>query len=168
MGVEMRPMRWAYAIIPTWPLFVFLVRWRAGVESQQLDFEQLGEAFIALDERAEASFSKPLLSDDIHEGIAAGFRSGMQQGGGGSLFFGMILAAITLGGWLVWELVRGGPRLLADTMIDAELVRSHPQLFEKVITYPWMAELFGATAIQFVGLTIAAFLLGLSWPLDFF
>jgi hypothetical protein len=108
-----------------------------------------------------------MLGPEMRRAINQGVQHGLRQGGGASLWVLIILVAVTLGTWLIWELIRGAPALLADTIIDAELVPSRPHLIFRMPARRWLSEAFGSTALQFIGLTIAAYLLGISWPFDF-
>ncbi len=104
---------------------------------------------------------------DFETGAWQGVRAGLQQGGAANPLVLVILTALTLGSWLIWELIRSGPSLIAEVMIDAELVKAEPTLAIKIITHRWLPETLGATAFHFFGLSVVAFLLGLSWVFDF-
>jgi len=167
-GFELLPMRWAFAVLPAWPLFVALVRWRAAAEWERLNLKKkLGREYQLHDESAEAVpfVVKTQKQLEWDQGVQSGIRGGLQQNGVGRIgavpWVLFIMVAVTIGTWLVWELIKGGPKLLANTIIDSELVPSQPKLVFKMETYKWFPETLGATALHFLGLALAAFLLGI-------
>ncbi len=168
LGIELRAMRWGAVALPCWPLFAVLLRWRAAAEFQKFELDRIGPEFLRHDEHLSASATTTQSSWmlDCKAGARQGLRAGLQQGGAHPLVL-VVLSALTLGGWLVWELIQSAPSLLAEVMIDAELVRSQPSLATRIVTREWLSETLGATALHFFGLSVAAFLLGLSWVFDF-
>jgi len=74
----------------------------------------------------------------------------------------IFVGGLTLGTWLVWLLIANGATLLAETIVDAELVPAKPQLACSLQHLDWRAEAFGFTAIHFLGLAFAAGAVGCS------
>ena len=148
-------------MLAVWPIFVLLVRWRAAIEFEELPVRDGARRFISTDDLAERTlFSEepePAWKRACRESIAR--ESGRA---GGNILILLFLGGLTLGAWLAWLLIAHGATLLAETIVDAELVPSKPQLIYSFQHLDWRAEAFGFTAIHFIGLALAAGAVGCS------
>jgi hypothetical protein len=72
----------------------------------------------------------------------------------------LLLGSLTLGCWLIWDLIRNSPTLLAETLFDAEVVPPRMDLITSVKHLDWRAEAFGMTAVYFGGVAFAAATIG--------
>lgn len=169
-GLDLTPLRWALAFFAAWPVFVFLLRWRASVEWHQLHLEQLGWDYVRFDEGAEAalcapkSAPRPTLTQNIWRETcnSIGRESGRLAGGG--IPMAIFMGALTLGGWTIWQLIRTGPSLLAHVIVDSEAVLSSPVLATRISRENWLSAALGETYLFFLSLAFASFLFGLSLP----
>jgi hypothetical protein len=149
------------AVLAVWPLFLLLLRWRAEVESRRLDIGERASLFIARDEAEIAMENAPSSPQENEkwEGVRIGIQSGMQQSsgaGGFALPILILLASLTAGTWLLWDLIRLAPFLLGEAVLDGVLATRHPQLTKNIPTPPWWGSAFAATAVHFIGLALAA------------
>ena len=76
----------------------------------------------------------------------------------------LLLGALTLGVWTLWELIRFGPTLLADIIIDSEAVASTPSLAMRIPSENWFRSALGETYLFFLSLAFAAFVAGQTIP----
>ena len=176
MGFGFRPYRWMIAAFAPWPLFLGLLRWRAGVEARRLDLVATMNQFVVHDDAAEQQECNPQRSQwqrAIEEAWgrenarATGDALGRATGGGG-IFVIVILLAVSMGTWLLWDLTRLGPTLLAETMIDGVLVPAEPRLARQMHSGHWLKNIGPACYFHFVGLAFAGLLLGIFLPPDSF
>jgi hypothetical protein len=167
IGLELAPLRWTLAMLAAWPVFVLLLRWRASAEWQCLHLDRIGFDYIRHDEGAEAALAAPDARprskhrEAIDRGISEGLGRACGQGG---LPVALILTALTLGGWTMWQLIQHGPTLLADTIINGEAVPASPALAIRISREHWFPGALGETGPYFLLLAFAAFLLGISVP----
>jgi hypothetical protein len=148
------------AVLITWPAFLALLRWRAGVEFEALDIDAGVAQFVRGDQVADASRLRAFLdpqsqrSATQQELMESFHREAFQQP-----LAALLLILFTCGMWLLWDLVAVGPTLLTDLIIDGRLVVVHPGVLQKIPTSNWLKDAAGATAIHFIGLSILTSLL---------
>jgi hypothetical protein len=155
-GVRGWGTRAFWSVLAVWPVFVLLVRWRCAVDFQQMDLGNRDRVnrLIAADELASLDSNR-----QVSEGERAVYRelgNGLGRAIGSNLLTALLLGSITLGCWLIWDLIRNGPHLLADTIFDAEVVPPRVDLITSVTHRDWRMEALGFTAIYFPGLAFAA------------
>jgi len=169
-GLELSGMRWAFAVAASWPLFLLLLYWRAGAEFRRFDVKNDAQAFVRFDERVEfelamASARPSSVQWHFEESFQQAFsrEAGRVAGSGGfpALIF---LTMITLGGWLVWDLIQLGPTLLTQSILDGWLLPAHPSLAAHVHSQSWAKEAAAYSGLHFLALSVIAFLAGLFLP----
>jgi hypothetical protein len=156
-GVDGWGTRAFFAVLATWPIFVGLVSWRASVEFGQMHLRSKDreDRFIAMDGRIEHHLARDDADHEISEIERALYREM-----GSNLLTLLLLGALTLGSWLIWDLIRTGATLLAETILDAEVVPSRRDLLNSISHLDWRTEAFGLTAAYFGGLAFAAGTIG--------
>ena len=166
LELDLSPLRWAMAILTAWPIFVLLLRWRAAMEWRRLDLSRVGLAYMRYDEGEEARLAAPKTGKQLEteRSINNGISQGLQQGQGAALPVTLLLAALTLGIWTIWKLIRNAPGLLTDVIIDGDAVPSTPSLATKISHENWFCEALAETYPYFLSLAFAAFVFGLSLP----
>ncbi len=173
-GFAFRPYRWMIAAFSTWPLFLALLRWRAGVEASRLGLVEKTRHFVVHDEAAEeqeanpqpGKWQKAFNNAWDQEGQRAFSREMGRATGGGGVFVIIILLVVSMGTWLAWDLIRLGPTLLAETMIDGVLVPAEPRLALHMDSDRWLKNLAPSTGFHFMGLAFAGLMLGIFLPPD--
>jgi len=160
----------ALGVLVTWPAFIFLTENLSARLAREKNLLTGFESNIAHSYAELARENRPPdpgNSDVIDQGISSGIRSGIQSGGaqsGGGLIAALpvfiILALGTLGGWLVWQIIRLGPDLLSEAILDLHLAQTNPRLAEVTSLESWHKNAFTLTAIHFVILAVIALLLG--------
>src|SRR5262245_55817316 len=156
-------MRSFWAVLAAWPVFVWLLRWRAGVEFGQMT-RQMTEHELQFARLDELDDSESQLLREATEAERACHRAVMESSRGAGPLTLLLLGGVTLGCFLIWDLVQFGPTLLAETIFDAEMVIARPDLILTTTHRDWRAEAFGATGIHFGGLAIAACCIGATLP----
>lgn len=153
-----------WSVLAAWPAFVWTIRWRAGVEFRQLTVRESDRDahFRAIDESAEDELFALTEQNETEREIYRGAGRAM----GNNILTLLLLGGLTLGCWLIWDLIRTGPTLLAETIFDAEVVLSRSELMTRVTHRDWRSEAFGLTGIHFGGLAVAAGCVG--WVLPYF
>ena len=169
-GLELSGLRWAYAVGASWPLFLLLLYWRAGAEFRRFDMTSDAQVFVRFDERVEfelaTSSARPSsarwhFDEEIQQVLA---REAGKAAGKGGLLPMAFLIVITVGGWLVWDLIQLGPTLLTQSILDGWLLPAHPSLAANVHSQRWLAETAAYTGLHFLALGLVAFLAGLFFP----
>jgi hypothetical protein len=69
--------------------------------------------------------------------------------------------------WLAWDLIRRGPGLLADTVIDGVLIPERPQMAASMACSSWQKNLASSTFAHFAGMALMAIAAAIFWPPDF-
>ncbi len=156
-GVNQYGPAQALGLLAAWLVFIFLIRWRAAIVSRSVDLGDDWRMFMAVDDGAEANENREL-DPKMQKSISDGIRSGLQQGPQGAGL--LVVGIITLGTWLIWDLIRNGPTLLAETVIDGELVPRYPALARQIPSDHWLKNAFIMTCVHFLGLSVAAWTLG--------
>ena len=166
VGFGFRPYRWSTSVFAAWPMFLLLLRWRAGVEARRCDVvSESWDRFVSCDDAAERRPAPGLKSparisaeNELSRGI------GKIAGQPGGVFIIMALIAITVGTWLAWDLIRLGPSLLTDTMIDGVIVPARPQMAAGIASEPWQRNLASSTFFHFIGMALMAIVVAIFWP----
>ena len=78
----------------------------------------------------------------------------------GNIFFGFILALITLGTWCVWKIIAYGPTLLTEMIVDGCLIRQFPKIENTFPLEDWKHNTFIVTGVYFIMLAVVAGALG--------
>jgi len=154
-GVKAWGERAFWSVLAVWPVFVLLVRWRAAVEFEEFPVGDGARSFVATDDLAE----QRLLSEEVEPAWKRTCRESIARESGRACgnFLGLLLiGGLTLGTWLAWLLIAHGATLLAETIVDAELVPAKPQLICSFQHLDWRTEAFGFTAIHFIGIALGA------------
>ena len=155
-GLRSIPWLCFIGIIAGWPVFISLVRWQAGRMMMCLEALGDGRKFIFRDEAME----REIFSDTGSANEEAFWRSFRERGsdemwnaaGKGGLPSIFAMGLFTLGTWLIWDLVKSGPTLLAEAFVDGTFPRRHPRLAAPMHTEPWLQNTIIATCIHFGGL----------------
>jgi hypothetical protein len=146
-----------WAVLATSPLFIGLVRWRAAVEARQFGLGNRADLFMACDDAAERALNSSQWNPPNGKVDRSVWELGDLVGDFPAV---LLLAAATLGGWLIWDLIQNGATLLAETMLDAEVFPNRPDILPNVLRRDWRTEAFGFTAIHFLGLALVLGLAG--------
>ncbi len=165
----------AIAVVAMWPIFIG-VSWRMAERLLAGNDVLLNlEANIGYDMECEARENANAYGSqygDIglgiegrcserEESIWRGINSGMQQNGGGMTLIGLVLVVlVTVGTWLVWQLIRYGPTLFSELIFDEFLLRKMPGLSARASVQPALGNALAATGIHFVGFATVVLLLG--------
>ena len=169
-GLDLPPLRWVLSFLAAWPVFVVLLRWRASVEWRHLHLDRVGLEYLRYDEGVEAALVAPKSpeqlrrEDNIRRALNDSISRESGKLGGGGLPVTLFLAALTLGCWTIWQMIRSGPSLLTNVIIDGEAVPSSSALATRIDREHWFSSAIGQTYPYFLALAFAAFLLGLSLP----
>ncbi|HSI12635.1 MAG TPA: hypothetical protein VK961_11355 [Chthoniobacter sp.] len=164
-GLDLEPLRWMLALFATWPIFVLLLRWRAAMEWRHLHLDRLGLEYIRYDDGAEAALTAPRqvkLESEMRRAIQDSISREAGKAAGAALPVVLLLGALTLGCWTIWQLIRSGPNLLTNVIIDGEAVPSSGVLATRVQRENWFSATLGETYLFFLSLAFAAFVLGLT------
>ncbi len=164
LEVAVRPIRLGLAVLLVWPLFLGLLRWQAAAEFRQLDSETGISEYVRNDDRMEMARLRELLGQQEPSFVERGFSEGFSRMDGPEAFFVMIVLFVaTCGVWLLWDLIRMGPTLLTEMIIDADLVAANPALLQRFSSGNWFKNAMDATAIYFFGLSMITCLLMVVW-----
>ena len=151
-GLRSIPWLCFVGIMAGWPVFIWLIRWQAGRMMGCLDALGDGRKFIFRDEAME----RETFSDTASPHEQAFWRSFREASsrdvGKGGLPAVLAIGLLTLGTWLLWDLVKSGPTLIAEVFVDGIFPRRHPRLAEPVHTEPWLQNAVIATCVHFGGL----------------
>ena len=160
-GLRSIPWLCFVSIMAGWPVFIWLIRWQAGCMMGCLDSIRDGQHYLARDTVAERDEFWEIGFWDRTENRQAFARSFSREAArcGGRLIatpFGPVallaLGIVTFGLWLLWDLIKSGPTLLAEAVVDDAFPRRHPRLAEPVHTEPWLQNAVIATCVHFGGL----------------
>ena len=164
-GLRSIPWLCFIGIVAAWPVFLSLVRWQAGRMIRCLEALHDGRSYLARDIQAERDDFFDIGFWDRTENRQAFAESFQREAAsfGGRLIstpFGPFvllgLGVATLGMWLLWDLVKNGPTLLAEAFVDDAFPRRHPQFAEPMHTEPWLPNAVIATCVHFVGFAFCA------------
>jgi hypothetical protein len=161
LGIQGWGTRAFWSVLAVWPVFVLLVRWRAAIDFAQMDLgnrDQM-DRFIAAGELTSRELyacesDRPM--SETERAIRDGLRHGSVEQRQIDPFSLLLLGALTLGFWLIWDLTRTGVVLLADTIFDAEVVPPRFDLITSVTHLDWRMEALGFTAFYFPALALCA------------
>ena len=157
-GLRSIPWLCFIGIFAGWPVFLSLIRWQAGRLMACLDVLGDGRRFLFRDETIEReSFSdtgSPHEESFWRSFRETGSREFGKAVGNGGLPALLGIGLLTLGTWLIWDLVKSGPTLLAEAFVDGVFPRRHSRLAEPMHTEPWLQNAVIATCIHFVGFAI--------------
>ena len=124
-------------IITGWPVFIWLVRWQAGRMAACLDAMGDARKFIFRDEAMEReNFADTVPPDEesfLRSLRESSSREMSRAAGKGGLPAVLGIGLLTLGMWLIWDLVKSGPTLLAEAFVDGVFPRRHPRLDRKSV-----------------------------------
>ena len=155
-GLRSIPWLCFIGIIAGWPVFISLVRWQAGRMMTCLDALGDGRKFIFRDEEMErerfSDTGSPHEENFWRSFRETGSREMGKAVGNGGLPAMLGIGLLTLGTWLIWDLVKSGPTLLAEAFVDGTFPRRHPRLAAPMHTEPWLQNTIIATCIHFGGL----------------
>ncbi len=155
-GLRSIPWLCFIGIITGLPVFIWLVRWQAGRMAACLDAMGDARKFIFRDEAMEREdFADTGFPSE--ESLSQFFRKTSSEAAGkGGLPAVLAIGLLTLGMWLIWDLVKSGPTLLSEAFVDGVFPRSHPRLAEPLHTEPWLQNAVIATCVHFGGLAFCA------------
>jgi hypothetical protein len=164
-GVRSIPWMCFAGVVASWPVFESLLRWQAAQMIRCLDTIGNARRFIIRDDAMERDvFSDTNIryESDFRRSIRAGLSGGNQggsctggnSGGAAGLPILITLGLLTLGTWLLWNLVKQGPTLLAETVVDEVFPRRHPQAAASVHTEPWLQNTLAVTGFHFIGFAL--------------
>jgi hypothetical protein len=71
----------------------------------------------------------------------------------------VLLAVAPLGTWLIWDLLRMGPSLMPEIILDGVIVPAHPEIEERIPCEPWYKTAFAGTGLHFAGATLCTVVL---------
>ena len=146
----------AWSVAAAWPVFLFLLHRRTSVECGKLKIDNEFERLIALDEREEATENAPL-SDRTERNLRVfneSFSRECGRGGPAGIYLMILLSLSTAGAWLVWDLIRNAPKLIAEMLVDAHFMPAHPRLYRAIESGSWFRQVGAATAVYFFGLAL--------------
>ena len=164
-GLRSIPWLCFIGIVAGWPVFISLIRWQAGRMVRCLEAMRDGRHYLARDTLAERDDFFEIGFWDRTENRQAFAESCQREAVrcGSTLlstplspFVFLGLGVVTLGMWLLWDLVKSGPTLLAEAFVDDVFPRRHPRLAEPMHTEPWLQNAVIATCIHFAGFAICA------------
>jgi hypothetical protein len=149
----------AIAVLAAWPIYLlFLYLW-ARSETRRLNLAGHWDMLVARDERGE--FQDRHTSEQIDKVVRQAWDgSRCQSSAQGNNLLGMfILACVTLGTWIVWDLLRTGPALVAEIILDGVIVPTYPEYSDRLPSEPWYKAAFLNTAPHFASAALIAILL---------
>lgn len=166
VGIKGWGTRAFWSVLVAWPAFVGLMRWRAGVEfrNSALRKSERDAYFATIDEVAESELFNLKEPSETERAFKRELGQSLGRAMGSNVLTLLLLGGLTLGCWLIWDLIRTGPTLLAETIFDADVVSSRLQVITTVTHRDWRWEAFGLTGIHFGGLAIAAGCVGCVLP----
>lgn len=155
-----------FGILVAWLLFARLLH----AEARRLcrafaplgmadDFLPTAETFVAHDALAEhlearRLYEPPDPDSPWQRGFRSGMQSGLQQGGPMALPALLIIGLLTLGTWIVWDLLRLSPMLLAETILDGAVAEAEPDLAHRMPIENWRSNALAGTAFHFISLAV--------------
>ncbi|MGC3990414.1 MAG: hypothetical protein QM796_12175 [Chthoniobacteraceae bacterium] len=150
----------AIGFFMAWPSFTFLLAYSTNPLSKRIELGEDWRWFMARDDDDLAR--ETVYENKLREQYWTGFDNGMRtpNSGGYASIGTVFIILVSLGTWLVWDLARLGPNLLAETILDKCWDKSHSTLAQKVSTEKWWPNIMIATAMHFLGLALVALLLG--------
>jgi hypothetical protein len=167
-GLRSWGLRAFWSVVIVWPIFLVLFRWRVAVEYQRFTLGDRTDYFIAKDDLVERELSFGWSETQKSETWAHALNGAAREIGKGCgrnpLLF-ILVAGLTLGTWAIWDMSRHHATLLAETLVDAELVNGRLDLLTSIEYRDWRTEAAGVTAFYFAGLALGAGLVG--WVLPY-
>lgn len=98
--------------------------------------------------------------------FSQGLQNASQQGGPTSFPVLLIVGLLTLGTWILWDLLRCSPAILAEALLDGAVARDHPGIADRIAIEAGHANTLAGTALHFLSLGIVVILLvGALWAL---
>jgi hypothetical protein len=152
------------AVLATWPVYVLVLFLRAKAEGKRLDLAGHWDSLKTLDERGE--FQDRDISEQIDRVVNKGWEATRYQGsnqGGGVLLGYLLLTIMTVGTWLIWDLLRMGPGLMAEIILDGVIVPAYPEIKERMPYEAWYKTAFINTGAHFAGAALCTVMLVTLW-----
>jgi hypothetical protein len=148
-----------WGVLASWPIYVLALKLRAISEAAQLLSARDWHFLKATDEKGDAD---DLVTEEHIERILnqawQGERYGSSNDGGLAGF--LLLIIVTVGTWLIWDLLRMGPALMAEIILDGQIVPANPSLLDRLPTSePWYKTALLNTGLHFI--TLAALAVGI-------
>jgi len=75
----------------------------------------------------------------------------------------LLLAIMTVGTWLIWDLLRMGPALIAEIILDGVLVPTYPEIKERMPYEEWYKTAFVSTGLHFAAAALCTVVLVTIW-----
>jgi hypothetical protein len=167
MGVSLWGPAPALALLAMCPVFVLVCRNIADRLYRKFDFLSDLNTNIALDmaldiEASEKQYGprsefSQSFQDTFWREVGRGM--GKDVGSGGIIVF-LIVGLITLGSWIVWDLMKYGPALFSEIIYDGCLSEKCPALYQRASVEPWMKNALTVAAVYFIILAVIAIILG--------
>jgi len=153
----------ALAVLATWPPYVLALYLRARIEGPRLELAGHWDALIARDERGE--YLDREVSEKVEYTLNKGWESTRYSGQEGGAFFELIvLTVVTIGTWAIWDLLRMGPGLMAEIILDGVVIPTCPQIAERMPSpEPWYKTAFASTGLHFFGAAVCTLVLVIIW-----
>jgi len=118
-------------LIAGWPLFALGFIADAKKRTQRLDLFEKWTPSLLRDELGE--IRDRLTSKRISEKVDLVWNSAARQSGqnnGGGVIVIILLILLTAGTWLVWDLLRRAPALMAEVILDGIIAPAHPEMLQ--------------------------------------
>lgn len=158
-----------WGVIASWPVYVLSLKIMAHSEARDMLAAARDWHFLkANDEQGDAHDRN--IEDRVDGALRHMWNS--RQGGGtpqgqfAGIFFLIIL---TVGTWLIWDLLRMGPALLAEIILDGDILPANPALSDRLpISEPWYKTALLNTGLHFISAagiaTLIEVLVKIYWP----
>lgn len=148
------------AVLATWPVYVVALFLRAKVEGHRLELAGHWDSLMARDERGE--FEDRTVSERIDRVVNQGWESNRYQNSNPLLGF-VAMTVVTVGTWLIWDLLRMGPGLMAEIILDGVLVPTYPEIKERMPYEAWYKTAFVSTGLHFVAAALCTVVVVTVW-----
>ena len=156
LGLRSLPTLVFLGTLTAWPVFLLLIRREGQRLLGEFDDAASMQHYLARDESMLRQEFFPVTSPGSTNYREVFWRTFGRESGKLPLPILLTLGAATLGLWLLWDLLRLGPTLFAEALVDDAFPRCHPQIAEPVHTEPWLINFLGSTAIHFGGFACCA------------
>jgi hypothetical protein len=152
--------RSALAVLVTWPVYVVALYFWARVEGRRLNMAGQWPSLLARDQRGEMEDREA--SEKVDSAVNKVWEASRYQTQRDLLGF-LCRVIATAGTWLIWDLLRMGPALMAEIILDGVVVPIFPEIQDRMPCEPWYKTAFLSTLVHFLAAAVCTVVLVTVW-----
>jgi hypothetical protein len=151
------------AVLATWPVYVIALFLRAKAEGHRLELAGHWDSLMTRDERGE--LEDRAVSEQIDRVVNNVWSSNRSQNSQNSnpLAEFVLMTVVTVGTWLIWDLLRMGPELMAEIILDGVLVPTYPEIEGRMPSEAWYKTAFASTGLHFTAAALCTVVVVAAW-----